>query len=88
MNDREMPRYRCHKIVHALKIDSFNASMRDGMTLRFDESNGFDLINIPESEVKPFLAMRDADKGYLVVYDDGYRSWSPTKAFEDGYTAL
>ena len=23
--------------------------------------------------------------GYFVVYADGYRSWSPAKAFEDGY---
>lgn len=88
MNDREMPRYKCHKIVHALKIEGYNASMRDGMTLYFDDKDGFNPIDIPESEVKPFLAMRDTDKGYLVVYSDGYRSWSPTKAFEEGYTPI
>lgn len=94
MNDqsevgREMPRYKCHKIVHALKIESFSASMRDGMTLRFDEKDGcFNQIDIPEAEVKPFLAMRDADAGYLVIYEDGYRSWSPTVAFEEGYTRI
>ena len=26
------------------------------------------------------------DPGYYVVYEDGYESWSPTKAFEDGHT--
>jgi hypothetical protein len=26
--------------------------------------------------------------GYYVVYDDGYKSFSPAKAFEDGYTRL
>ena len=26
--------------------------------------------------------------GYLVVYDDGYVSWSPAKAFEEGYTRI
>lgn len=26
--------------------------------------------------------------GYFVVYDDGYKSFSPAKAFEDGYTLL
>ena len=25
-------------------------------------------------------------EGYLVVYPDGYRSWSPKKAFEDAYS--
>ncbi|MCU1338860.1 MAG: hypothetical protein JWO19_4441 [Bryobacterales bacterium] len=26
--------------------------------------------------------------GYYVQYDDGYKSFSPAKAFEDGYTRL
>jgi hypothetical protein len=26
--------------------------------------------------------------GYFVVYDDGYKSFSPAKAFEEGYTLL
>ena len=26
--------------------------------------------------------------GYYVVYDDGYKSFSPAKAFEDGYTRI
>jgi hypothetical protein len=25
---------------------------------------------------------------YLVEYDDGYVSWSPAKAFEDGYSRI
>jgi hypothetical protein len=28
------------------------------------------------------------EKGYLVKYEDGYISWSPKKAFEDGYTEI
>jgi hypothetical protein len=26
--------------------------------------------------------------GYFVLYDDGYMSFSPAKAFEDGYTRI
>jgi len=26
--------------------------------------------------------------GYFVVYADGYKSWSPTQAFEEGYTRI
>lgn len=26
--------------------------------------------------------------GYYVVYEDGYKSFSPAKAFEEGYTRL
>ncbi len=83
----EMPRYKCHKEVHALKISQFRATMSSGMTLYF-EDEGFEPIEIPESEVNPFLELKDSNKGYLVVYADGYRSWSPTKAFEEGYTRL
>lgn len=26
--------------------------------------------------------------GYFVVYKDGYESWSPAEAFEEGYTRV
>lgn len=26
--------------------------------------------------------------GYYVVYEDGYKSYSPAKAFEDGYSLI
>ena len=26
--------------------------------------------------------------GYYVVYEDGYKSWSPAEAFESGYTKM
>ena len=25
---------------------------------------------------------------YIVIYADGYKSWSPAKAFEEGYTRV
>jgi hypothetical protein len=28
------------------------------------------------------------DKGYYVLCEDGFDSWSPTKTFEDGYTKI
>lgn len=28
------------------------------------------------------------DPGYYVVYEDDYVSWSPTEAFEKGYTEI
>jgi hypothetical protein len=30
----------------------------------------------------------DADKGYFIEYRDGFRSWSPTKAFEEDYVLM
>ena len=31
---------------------------------------------------------RAGEDGYKVVYKDGYESWSPKKAFEEGYISL
>jgi hypothetical protein len=82
----EMPRYRCHKIVHALKIDSLKPRTLDDGTL---------LLTPTEQGYAPFIL--DAEfvsrhnpltGGYYVVYADGHKSFSPAKAFEDGYTLI
>ena len=76
---REMPRYKCHKIVHALKIKEV---VND--SLYFEEAGYARLI----------VGGAFMDKhgphpgGYYVVYEDGYTSYSPAKAFEDGYTPI
>jgi len=82
----EMPRYKCHKEVHALKIEKSVENPDSSIDLFF-EDEGFAPINIEYPDVVRF---RDKmDHGYLVVYEkDGYRSWSPTKAFEEGYTPI
>jgi hypothetical protein len=84
MNSAEMPKYTCHKIVHALKIQSIHTESDGEVTLFFDPpfaawkpDGEFILIN-PKLEAG----------GYLVVYQDGYRSFSPQKAFEEGYTRI
>ena len=30
----------------------------------------------------------NAEGGYYVLYKDGFASWSPAKAFEEGYTRI
>lgn len=82
-DEREMPRYKCHKEVWALKIKFIEPVM-----------NGL-LITPEESGYAPFTVnMEYVNKhnpkvgGYYIVYDDGYNSWSPAKAFEDGYSRL
>ena len=84
MNTQELPRYQCHKQVRAVKIAAieFNSdgsakfAAMDGRT--YSTGGGY------RSRFKG----TDADLGYFVVYDDGYQSWSPAKAFEDGYTRI
>ena len=87
----EMPKYRCHKEVHALKIESITLNPDDSVVLDFANPNYADItVPMPEAQrFKPFgYATPGDDKGYLVSYKDGYISWSPTEAFEDGYSLL
>jgi hypothetical protein len=84
----EMPRYKCHKQVWALKIATLKS------TAKPDEESDGSLLMVPADEhyapIKLDAAYvnkhRPQEGGYYVVYDDGYKSYSPAKAFEDGYT--
>jgi len=80
---KEMPRYVSHKIVHALKIVEISLA---------DEDEGAEIV--PEGDYAPFMVSQEYyDKhqpqagGYYVQYKDGYKSFSPAKAFEEGYTS-
>lgn len=76
----ELPRYKCHKEVRALKITSITFLEDDAASL----NNGF-LVTNPGFGSK---FHGDDDLGYYVIYGDGYESWSPSKAFEEGYTLI
>lgn len=79
-----MPRYRCHKIVHALKIKEVKHWPAGGAQLIFEEP-GFGPLSVNAS----YLSRNPVQAGgYFVVYQDGYQSWSPAKAFEEGYTRI
>ena len=90
----EMPKYKCHKEVWALKIadivyDSDVAS-RDGR-----ETDGTAMITPEEKGFAPFKVDHEYVRkhrpkvgGYFVVYKDGYKSFSPAEAFEDGYSLV
>ena len=93
---QELPKYECHKIVHALKIKSIEFDS-DKSVEENRETDGSAIITPVEDSYATFkvnhdVVMRikniDDDLGYYVVYEDGYKSWSPTKVFEDGYTRI
>ncbi len=96
MNDcaAEMPRYKSHKEVWALKIASIE---RDSDKARDEnrETDGSAMITPQDEGYAPFkvdaayLRKHDPEVGgYYVVYKDGYKSFSPADAFEDGYTRV
>jgi len=83
----ELPRWKCHKEVHAAKILEVIDPTAPG-----NESDGSRLLKV-EGPYLPIPVRHDYVHkhkpevgGYYVVYADGYKSYSPAKAFEEGYT--
>lgn len=91
----EMPRYRSHKEVWALKIESieFDADKAradgnretDGTATFIPEDKRYSPIKLDAAYVRKHEPRAG---GYYVVYRDGYKSWSPASEFEDGYTLV
>lgn len=80
----ELPKYQCHKKVWALKITAIEFN-EDG-SAKFNSAEGMILLDVENYRSK--FKGDENDLGYYVIYNDGYSSWSPTKAFEEGYTKL
>lgn len=82
----EMPRYRSHKEVWALKIASISGvSELDGSVAITPADEGYAPFRVDAAYVQKHSPQRG---GYYVVYDGGYKSWSPADAFEGGYTRV
>ena len=80
----ELPLYNCHKQVRAAKITEIESHESDGTgshTMIFGDIGGSKFLADEWKERhKPKVG------GYYVVYNDGYTSFSPAQAFEEGYT--
>lgn len=114
---RELPRYRCHKEVWAVKIAEIIPLARPTFTGRtckgsfalgsacghcercaWERSVGTRLsatIVPADCDCRPIeVGAEFIEKhkphagGYLVIYADGYRSFSPAEAFESGYSLI
>ncbi len=92
---RQMPQYQSHKKVWALKIQriEFDADLAkeegnretDGSATITPEEKGYAPFKVDSAYVSKH---KPQEGGYFVVYDDGYKSWSPAEAFESGYTLI
>jgi hypothetical protein len=85
--DKEMPRYVSHKKVWALEIDdvvanaphpgekvkAFRVAFRD---------HGYAPVFLPAEMFSRYVPVPG---DFYVVYADGYKSFSPRKAFLEGY---
>ena len=83
------PRYKSHKTVEALKILDLKIRPDGSASIETDD------ISSSNPSIRFILACEgwadrfkgdENDLGYWVRYADGYQSWSPSEAFEGGYT--
>lgn len=81
----EMPRYQSHKKVWALRINSVVGWVTDPEVLLTFLDDGYSSRMVDSKVVSRYFPVTG---DYFVVYDDGYESISPKKAFEEGYTKL
>ncbi len=99
----ELPRYRCHKEVWALKIKSIfpvKPTIAELEALLREEPDTYRspvgaMIHPEDEHYAPFTVDQDYVRkhnpqvgGYYVQYKDGYKSYSPAEAFDDGYTLI
>lgn len=90
---REMPRYKCHKVVWAFKIGKLEpvafgtAEEADGGYVLTPEDEGYGPFRVDREYMQKHQPQVG---GYYVVYadSDGYKSFSPAAAFEAGYTLI
>lgn len=84
-----MPRYECHKKVWALKISRVEYLRPDSTT----DENAIVTIHFVDAIFCPReinLKGKPAPEvgGYMVQCEGGYISFSPEKAFEEGYSLI
>jgi hypothetical protein len=78
------PKYLSHKEVSAAKIAAVDHGADGSITVHLE--GGFDSVVISHHDRKHKPA---PEKGwYLVQYSDGYISFSPAAAFEEGYALV
>ena len=83
---REMPVYQSHKRVGALAIAGVEIH-KDGSATIVPQEEGYAPFRTQPGWGERFKGDEN-DPGVYVLYRGGYESWSPTKAFQEGYTRV
>lgn len=82
----EMPKYRSHKVVHALHIAGVEIHEDQSATIAPKDA-GYAPFRTRAGWADRFEGSEE-DLGVYVVYRDGFTSWSPTEEFRDGYSLI
>lgn len=77
----QMPKYRSHKEVWALKIKAVQ-QVGDSVIMHFENESFSPRQESTENRPKPDVGW------YFVQYENSYHSFSPAKSFEEGYALV
>jgi len=82
----DLPKYKCNKVVEGAKITDVNVYDSDANAELTLDVNGEDVvINVSGVYIDRHQPRAG---GYYVKYKDGYESFSPAEAFEEGYSPM
>lgn len=83
---KEMPKYKCHKEVWALKIQSISTERRmDWDSFIELKEKGYTKIKLDKGFIEKH---KPQVWWYYVVYEDWYKSYSSAEVFESWYTKI
>jgi hypothetical protein len=78
-----LPKWQCHKVVEAVQIYAIAL---------FEHKAGYKLSTLEAYDIavsiEYYAKHHPQVGGYYVKYEDGYESYSPKEAFEQGYTRI
>lgn len=81
---KELPVYRSHKTVRALEIAGFcEGKIGDKQRSVWFKDTSYEPAVVPIEALTRYMPV---DGDFYVIYADGYQSFSPRKAFLEGYT--
>lgn len=80
-----MPKYQSHKEVWAAEISKIEIDAAT-VTISFKDCDPIKFMYVEYA--KMVHRYRPAEGDFLVIYPDGYNSFSPAKAFLEGYERL
>jgi hypothetical protein len=80
--NKDVPLYKSHKTVRALEIMSCVPLTSGGCVISFFG----DRFPSQTCGAEMFARYQPVCGDFYVIYEDGYRSFSPRKAFLEGYT--
>lgn len=83
----DWPQYESHKVVRAAQIKAFDVTAGERVCAMVDNPADevlFEKFNPTVAEMLDRAEIGD----WAILYDDGFKSISPAKAFEEGYTLV